>query len=375
MKTIKLASGLLVAAAILFTACDSDRDNNPVIDTNNMTSDFVLNTPEDSTQTIDLANKDTLDFTWNQPNYGFTAAATYVLQISLDNTWTEEVTDDEGNVTTVGTCYTLPGTYTTVKGASTTSDFNKGVVKLGGWEKLADVPASQKVYVRCKSNLASSSVPTVYSNTVTINVKPSLDVAPSYAKYIYEIGDESTWATSFPMCSAAQDGIYISYNYLNGGFKFKPNSGDWDGDYGQNPTGEYGDLIVDGEENCNNSDGSFPNEVKPAGFYQIKVDLTKMKWSIVAIEHISIIGTVNGNWDADTDMSYNTETRAWETTTTLSAGIMKFRMNHDWTYNWGGDVNNLIQDGDNISIDAAGTYKIQLYISCEGYNKVVITKQ
>jgi hypothetical protein len=57
-------------------------------------------------------------------------------------------------------------------------------------------------------------------------------------------------------------------------------------------------------------------------------------------------------------------------------------MNHDWAISWGGAngngklYDNLTQnDGANIIVDAAGTYKFQLYLSCEGQNKVVITKQ
>ena len=49
-------------------------------------------------------------------------------------------------------------------------------------------------------------------------------------------------------------------------------------------------------------------------------------------------------------------------------------MNHDWKCaNWGGDVNNLKQDGANINI-AKGKYNIKLYLSYAGANKVEITK-
>ena len=107
-----------------------------------------------------------------------------------------------------------------------------------------------------------------------------------------------------------------------------------------------------------------------------------MKWSITKVNSISIIGTVNGNWDTDTDLTYNKETGAWEGTTALSAGAMKFRMNHDWTISWGGAngdptaFDNLTQnDGKDLTLAEAGTYKVQLYIAYEGNNKVVVTKQ
>ena len=107
-----------------------------------------------------------------------------------------------------------------------------------------------------------------------------------------------------------------------------------------------------------------------------------MTWKITAVNTISIIGTVNGNWDTDTDLTYNNQTGAWETTATLSAGAMKFRMNHDWAISWGGAngdptaFDNLTQhNGKDLNLTEAGTYKVQLFITYEGNNKVVVTKQ
>lgn len=201
----------------------------------------------------------------------------------------------------------------------------------------------------------------------TYTVKPI-----SFAPYIYEIGNSHGWSQSMPLYSPNADGIYQGYYYLNGGFKFKPNADNWDGDWGQDKNGATGTLVQEGEEDCNVS----------AGFYQINVDLRSMTYSLTEVTSISIIGTVNGNWDNDTDMTYNTETGAWEIVADLNAGAMKFRMNHDWTISWGGAngdpkaYDNLTQNnGKDLDLTEAGTYKIQLYITYEGNNKVVITKQ
>jgi hypothetical protein len=130
--------------------------------------------------------------------------------------------------------------------------------------------------------------------------------------------------------------------------------------------------VQDGEQDCQ----------AEAGFYQIDVDLAAMSYRITAVNSISIIGTVNGNWDTDTDLTYNTTTGAWEVVATLNAGAMKFRMNHDWAISWGGANGNpaayddLTQNnGKDLDLPEAGTYKIELYITYEGNNKVVITKQ
>jgi hypothetical protein len=193
----------------------------------------------------------------------------------------------------------------------------------------------------------------------------------SYAKFIYEIGNSHGWSQSMPLYGANDDGKYQGYYYLNGGFKFKPNADNWDGDWGQDPNGATGTLVQEGEQDCQ----------AEAGFYQIDVDLAAMTYRITAVNSISIIGTVNGNWNNDTDMTYNTTTGAWEVTATLDAGAMKFRMNHDWTISWGGAngdataYDNLTQNnGKDLDLTEAGTYKIELFITYEGNNKVVITK-
>lgn len=205
--------------------------------------------------------------------------------------------------------------------------------------------------------------------TMTYEITPL-----NFAEYFYEIGNESGWSTSHPLFGANSDGKYQGYYWLNGEFKFKPNADNWDDDL------EYVDGTTTGGTL---TDGGGPNCPDPgAGFYQIDLDVAAMSYSLTKVETISIIGTVNGSWDTDTDLTYNAETGAWEATTALKAGAMKFRMNHDWTISWGGAngdpkaYDNLTQNnGKDLDLTEDGTYKIELYIAYEGNNKVVITKQ
>ena len=199
--------------------------------------------------------------------------------------------------------------------------------------------------------------------------------AVKFNEYIYEIGNETGWSTPHALRSPSFDGKYQGYYFLNGEFKFKPNENDWNGDWGQKPgDAPYGQLVQEGEGNCWLKNGE--------NFYQIDVDLSAMTYALTPVNSISIIGTVNGNWDTDTDLTYNQETGAWEVTTQLNAGAMKFRMNHDWAISWGGAngdpkaYDNLTQySGKDLDVTEAGTYKIELFITYEGNNKVVITKQ
>lgn len=118
-----------------------------------------------------------------------------------------------------------------------------------------------------------------------------------------------------------------------------------------------------------------------AGFYQINLDAGALTYNLVKVNTISIIGDFNG-WGGDVDMTYNKEEGCWEATAEVNTNGFKFRMNHDWTISWGGAngdpraYDNLTQNnGKDLTVDADGTYKFKLYLSYEGNNKVVITKQ
>lgn len=195
-------------------------------------------------------------------------------------------------------------------------------------------------------------------------------VALSFSTFIYEIGNESSWSTSHALYGANSDGNYLGYYYLDGEFKFKPNADNWDGDW------EY-----DGEGKI--ADNGGPNVPDPgAGYYRISVNLANMTYSLQKVESISMIGTVNGNWNNDTDLTYNTSTGNWEWTGHLDAGEVKFRVNHDWAISWGGksgntDYDNLTENnGANLQVAEAGIYKVTLIVHQEnGDCKVSIVKQ
>lgn len=209
----------------------------------------------------------------------------------------------------------------------------------------------------------------------SINVlAKTYEITPlNFAEYFYEIGNESGWSTSHPLYGANGDGKYLGYYYLDGEFKFKPNVDNWNDDL-EFVSGDAmgGTLTSGGGPNCPDPG---------AGFYQVVLDAASLSYTLAKVNTISIIGTVNGNWDTDTDLTFNRETGAWEVTTELAAGNMKFRMNHDWAISWGGAngdataFDNLTEyNGKDLAVEA-GTYKIQLFITYEGNNKVVMTKQ
>ena len=364
MKNIIKSSLLLLCSVGFFASCADDNDSNPTL---LQPTTFTLNEPGYQALTIDLATSTGIPFTWSQPDYGFPVAAEYQLQVSLDGNFTTDLADvEEGNETSADYA-TLGSYYTVPSGAMNPDQLSNAINKMSGWDDET-VPDVATVYVRATSTTAGA--PVIFSNVVTIKVVPNLVVAPSYAEFIYEIGNESGWGTAYEMRSPNQDGIYVSYNWLDGGFKFKPNKDNWDGDWGQDPNGEYGTLVVDGEEDCNKTDGSFQDNLQPAGFYKIQVSLVDMTWSMTPITNVSIIGGFN-DWAGDVEMTWNADEHCWQVTTSEVSGEFKFRANHDWAINWGGTTNELTQDGANLSIDA-GTYTFKLYLSYDGGSYVTI---
>ena len=184
----------------------------------------------------------------------------------------------------------------------------------------------------------------------------------SFGDYFYEIGNESGWGTSHALAGPANDGKYKGYYYLNGEFKFKPNADNWDDDLEYvSGTTTSGTLTDAGGPNCPD-----PGE----GFYEIFLDAGALNYTLTKIESVSMIGGFN-EWSSDLEMTYNAEEGCWEVTTDQVSGEYKFRANHDWAINWGGDVKGLTQDGANLSIDG-GSHTFKLYLSYNGAHKLTI---
>ncbi len=190
----------------------------------------------------------------------------------------------------------------------------------------------------------------------------------NFAEYIYEIGNSTKWSGVVPLSSPAFSGIYKGFGYLDGEFKFKPNEGDWNGDWGQDPNGAAGTLVQEGEVNCT---------VATAGYYMMDVDLINMTWKVTPVTTIGVIGSFESSgWSSDVAMTYNVAGGYWEADVTLAAGDeFKFRANGGWDINWGGTEDNLVQSGANLKATEAGTYNMKLYALCDGKAHVTVTKK
>ena len=108
----------------------------------------------------------------------------------------------------------------------------------------------------------------------------------------------------------------------------------------------------------------------------IEVNLNDMTYKLTLIKTIGIVGTAQGSWDTDTDMTYDAEKGAWVIKDVeLSTGEMKFRANDGWDISWGGSLDAMTtQNGDNIKVEA-GTYDIVFYALCDGKANATMTKK
>ena len=204
----------------------------------------------------------------------------------------------------------------------------------------------------------------------TINPKAWTYSYQSYTETMFYAGDANGWTFS-PLAKSGD--AFVGYYYIyqpdnasTWGFKLTA-ADNWDVSYG---AGDGDNSIA--------LDGGNIQITSPSGFYQLSVDMSTMTYSLSAITQVSLIGSaVNGDssWSTDYDLTFNTETMAWEGTYTMTDGEFKLRANHDWTLSWGGDLDALTsQMGANISI-AAGTYTFKFKPNCDGQGTLSITAE
>ncbi len=186
------------------------------------------------------------------------------------------------------------------------------------------------------------------------------EVTPlNFDEYMYVAGDANGWNQVDFLSTSTYDGQYLGFMYLGNEFKIC-SATDWNGtNYGEGLSSTGGNIKTDGE-----------------GYYAVDANVVSQKLKLTKIESIGVIGDGAPNgWDSDVDMTYNKAENCWEIKgITLKDGAIKFRANNDWTYNWGGKLNNLTQGGDNINV-TAGTYDIKLYAFCNGKAYAEMTKK
>lgn len=369
---------MLLSMALVFTACEDDRDSNPTLV---QPTSFTLNNPVNTL--VNLAASTGIPFAWSQPDFGgWPAACEYQLEVSPTNEWTVSTADADADTTgtVVANYATIKTVYASCSGNMLTEELNKALNKIAKWEE-GNVPEKQTVYVRCSAVTAGAQK--VYSNVV------SLDVNPYYVDVSTEVSDEiqlwyligacigdGSWGNNadgvgvsiIPMYPVYKDDgsvvpgeiQYVGYFPADQGFKLIQVPGSWDAQWGQ---GDAGYVKNDG--------GSSDIKLPADGYYMIHLNTATDELTIEP--YVLAVGVYNqiampGNyqgWDTGSDlmnpMSTVVENHDWYLkSVTYEETTLKFAADNSWDVNWGGKgfPHGLgTQGGPDIAVPA-GTYNV-----------------
>ena len=381
MKKIFLSSLMLLSMALVFTACEDDRDSNPTLV---QPTGFTLNNPVNTL--VDLAQSDGIPFAWSQPDYGgWPAAVEYQLEVSPNanpETWTtstDEAAADETGAK-VANYAILPTIYTSCTGNMSAVELAKALVGIFKWEE-GDVPEKQTVYVRATAKTAGTEK--IYSNIVSLEVNPYyIELADASIEMWYLVGagigsaDWDNSATSvatgglipmYPIAGNEYDPRtgqgeiqYAGYFLAANGFKLIKDPGSWDNQWGM---GDAGYVKNDG--------GSGNLTVEADGYYRIRLNTATDELVIEPITdpvgvytQIAMPGAYQ-EWNTGENlmnaMSTSVENHDWYLMkVTYTDTELKFAADNSWDVNWGaGDFpyGVGVGNGPNIPV-AAGTYNV-----------------
>lgn len=188
MKAKYIKSSVLFAAfAMLFTACESDRDDNPTLGPNHTASEFVVNTSAVADQFIQLTPDNTVNLTWTQPNYGVNTVVNYKVQVGLK----ENGTDKWGDYLETG--------FTKCNVNISGEEIAKAICKLDGFKTEDDYvdQGFREVIMRVAANIKTTSSQLIegteiLSNTVSFKHMAAYCMVPTKGT-LYVIGSCCGW--------------------------------------------------------------------------------------------------------------------------------------------------------------------------------------
>lgn len=183
----------------------------------------------------------------------------------------------------------------------------------------------------------------------------------NYDPFIYFIGSTDAWSSSDQKLALVDEdkGTYTGYVYIadpNGAgfeFKFQREQGKWEKAIGASNFVTFKDAAKD-PQNGNNL-GVNAGE----GVYYMDVNLSEGTITATKVESMGMVGKFQG-WDvlAPVPMTWNAEEYCFEATNVgVTADGWKFSVNKDWPINLGGSIDNLKQDGTNLTV-AGNTVKL-----------------
>ncbi len=391
---------MLLSMALVFTACQDDRDSNPTLV---QPTAFTLNNPVNTL--VDLSESVGIPFAWSQPDYGgWPAAVNYQLEVSPTNdadSWkvsTDEAAADESGET-IADYAIMPSIYASCTGEMSATELAKALVQICQWDE-ASVPEKMTVYVRCKASTPGAR--TITSNVVSLEVNPyyiELSDAPIELWYLVGKGIGSAdWDNGknsvgsgglipmYPIAGNEYDprtgqGEIQYAGYFTAGMQFKLVNvpGDWNTQLNFTNVKDPGSFLSD-EDGDNHNIGILED-----GYYRIRLNTATDELVIEPVEGTvgvyTMISMPGGYQDWNTGenmmlgMSTSVENHDWYLkSVTYEDTELKFAADNSWDVNWGGQgfpygigTNN----GPNIAVDA-GTYDVYFNDILGTYNFVPV---
>ena len=286
------------------------------------------------------AANEILTLNWTEPDFGFSAAALYSVQIDVQG-------GDFSNPQIISVGGAFDKTFTV-------EELNAKLLSLSMLPNEEGVAS-----FRIKATL--SEYQEIYSNTVNITVTPYsslLDLSTSLG--VVGSATPGGWGNEnildLPFYTTATTNVYVAYVTLrNGEIKFR-NNNDWSENWGD-----------DGADGTLDSYGA--NIAVSAGTYKIEVNFSSMTYTMEEYSW-GIVGsaTTNGWGGPDMMFHYNSFQDDWRAVVTLGDGEVKFRFNNDWGVNYGDDGadGTMEANGANIAV-SAGHYLVTMNLNTQSY--------
>jgi len=290
MKTRYFSSVLFAAFAMLFAACDSDRDDNPTLGPNHTATEFVLNTSAVADQYIQLSPTNNVNLTWSQPNYGVNTVVNYKVQVGLVENGSVNWSDEY-----------LETSYTSCNVQLSGEEIAKAICKLDGFKTEDDYVdmGFREIAMRVAANIQTTTSQLVEGTEIMSNIVSFKHMAaycniPTKGK-LYIIGSCCGWPE--PVASQKQklidDGWFVEETEIGSNkyhgvvempagdltFRFYSKLTGWGSD--DNPEGSIGQQAKDEAKEftlphsgtCMPGKGSWTFTGFPGGKLEITVDL------------------------------------------------------------------------------------------------------
>lgn len=352
MNKIYSRFSYFAAFIVLLVSCKKEGDQF-YIKQGSFPSNGFTASATDAVLTQATENDTAVTFTWPAADFGEKTIVSYTLQLDIPS--------DTSGADAWANAKTFTAGNNVLRYSFSTKDLNNILSAMA-------LPAgtANKVVVRIKSDVpqyngSKSSIASVYSNTVAIQVTP-------YSLSLYIPGAYQGWdPSSAPLLNPVEGkpGLYEAYEHITGSgtqyFKYT-NSPDWNHtNFGD---GGNGTFSTDG-----NAGGL---SVPDSGYYELTADLNTNKWTATKITWGIIGDATPGGWGSDTQMIFDATNQVWKVTANmLKNGSFKFRANNEWVIDFGVDNNGKLQYADNpflgynstlnnFSVPEDGNYTITL---------------